>query len=290
MPYRIANHLEDALTLLREYRGEARAIAGATDLFLQDYPGSLVDISGIPELTGVEEKNGLLRLGASLTHTEASLSGLIKKKAAALAEACSSIGSPQVRNIGTLGGNVINAAPAADAAVALVGLGAEAVLVDLEGCSRQKAVDELYLDYNCSLVNSSYEILTGLLINSCRSGEGSAFLRFAPRESLSLPLVNAAARVRLKGNCIEEVRLVAAPVKPYPTRLEKTEKLLPGCTLREVPWREVEKTAVEEVEVRGSLLRCSAQYRRYLVGVLAGRVLRNALERASGNQPGGDKK
>ncbi|MFO7951491.1 MAG: FAD binding domain-containing protein [Bacillota bacterium] len=289
MNYRIANDLKDALDLLRKNKGEARAVAGATDLFLQDFSGFLVDISEIPELTGVEEKDGLLQVGAALTHSDAALSDPIKKKATALAEACSRIGSPQVRNIGTLGGNVVNAAPAADAAVALVGLGAEAVLVDLEGRSRQKAVEELYLDYNCSLVESSSEIIARLLISPCRSGEGSAFSRFAPRKSLSLPLVNAAARVRLSDSGIAEARLVVAPVKPFPTRLKRTENLLPGCLLQEVPWAEIEKTAVEEVAVRGSLLRCSAQYRRHLVGVLAGRALKTALERACGNELGGEK-
>lgn len=288
MAYKIADHLNEALALLRDNQAEAMVVAGATDLFLQKFPGFLVDISGIPELTGIEEKNGWLQVGASLTHNEASLSGCIRKKAAALAEACSSIGSPQVRNIGTLGGNVVNAAPAADAAVALVGLGAEAVLVDLEGCSRQKAVDELYRDYNRSLVDSSSEILARLLIAPCTDKEGSAFLRFAPRKSLSLPLVNAAARARLEGNCIKEIRLVVAPVKPFPTRLKKTENLLTGCMLKDISWAEVEKTAAEEVEVRGSMLRCSEQYRRHLVGLICGRVLNEALKRAGGNQPGGE--
>ena len=285
MSYIIASDLNQALQILRDSKGQARVIAGATDLFLQTLPAELVDLAGLYETTQLEETGGLLSIGSAVTHASAARSLLIRSQAAALAEACAMIGSPQVRNIGTIGGNVANAAPAADAAVALVALGAKAVITDIAGQTRVEAVEELYAGYNRSTIDSSSEIIGRLLFKSCAAGEGSAFMRFAPRRALALPLVNAAARVRVSGRRIEAVRLVAAPVKPAPTRLFETEALLQEVIPGPEIWPKVEEAAAE-VEVRGSMLRCSEQYRRHLVGTLAGRVLKEAYQRACAAEGG----
>lgn len=282
MSYLIADKLEMALDLLLKKDQDSQVIAGATDLFLQELPERLIDISTIPELLLIVEHNGVVEIGATVTHSTAAESGLINKRARALAEACSQIGSPQIRNSGTIGGNVVNAAPAADAAVALVALGAEALIISCENQSRREPVDQLYIDYNCSAIDSGQEIIQKFMINTGRegAGEGSAFLRFAARQSLSLPLVNAAAWVRVSADQLQAVRLVVAPVKPAPTRLTETEKLLLGAPLNHETWEKAAQAAADEVAVRGSLLRCSARYRRHLVGVLSARVLQKAAERA----------
>jgi CO/xanthine dehydrogenase FAD-binding subunit len=284
MSYIKAESLEQALALLKESAAGSRVIAGGTDLFLGELPDQLIDISSIEDLKGINEKVGLLELGAAVTHTMAASSELIINKATALAEACSQVGSPQVRNIGTLGGNVINAAPAADAAVALVALGATAELIDTEENIRCVPIDQLYDRFNCSAVDCSSELLSKLLFEPCESGEGSAFVRFAARRALALPMVNAAARVKIENGLISSVYLVAAPINPAPTRLVKTEALLRGEPAGEDGWLKAEKSASEEAEVRGSQLRCSADYRKHLVGVLAGRALRTAALRALGGK------
>jgi CO/xanthine dehydrogenase FAD-binding subunit len=278
--YLIASSLEEALVSLKESSGRARVVAGATDLFLQELPAIFIDLSRLPELTRIDCRDGIFSVGAAVTHTEAAGDVRVKENAAALSEASSLIGSPQVRNIATVGGNVVNAAPAADAAVALVALGARAVLIDLEGKMREEAVENLYAGYNRSLIDSSSEILIRLLFDQCALGEGSAFIRFAARNSLSLPMVNAAARVKVSKGRLEKVRLVAAPVKPAPTRLQNAEAMLTGKKAGEIKWSEIEAAAAADAEVRGSLLRCSEQYRRHLVGVLSARVVKKAVERA----------
>jgi len=288
LSYSVTSSLDRALNVLSESMGQGRVVAGATDLFLKSLSPELVDVSSVPELLGINRDHGSLSIGAGVTHAEAAASPLIRLEAMALAEACRQVGSPQIRNIGTIGGNVVNAAPAADAAVALVALGARAVLIDLGKRQHHAAVEELYADYNLSTVDSSSEILLRFLLDLPARDEGSAFLRFAPRQALSLPLVNAAARVRLKGDAIESVRAVIAPVNPAPTRLYETEKMLLGSWPEDDTWRKVEYTAASEVEVRGSLLRCSAGYRQHLVGVLARRVLKKAVERAVKSRMGGD--
>jgi CO/xanthine dehydrogenase FAD-binding subunit len=278
--YQVVTNLEQALSALKERKEKYRVIAGGTDLFLEKLPENLLDISLLAEALVIEEQAGNLLIGAAVTHSRAAASSLLRKKAQALSEACSQVGSPQVRNIGTVGGNVINAAPAADAAVALAALGAKAELIDCNGNVRIVKLEELYAGFNCSAIDSCQELLLRFIINSRVPGSGSAFARLAARKALALPMANAAAWVRVENSCLQEVRLVVAPVKPAPTRLMKTEALLAGKPLAAESWREAAEAAMEEVEVRGSLLRCSADYRRHLVGVLVARALETAAARA----------
>jgi CO/xanthine dehydrogenase FAD-binding subunit len=286
MSYQIVRQLDQALRLLREGGGEARIIAGGTDLFLQPLPPILLDLSSLPEAALLMEKENQLVAGACVTHTAAAASPLLQARATALAEACGQVGSPQVRNLGTLGGNVVNAAPAADAAVALVALGARAVIVDTVSSYREEAVENLYEQYNRSKVDSSKEILLRFLLNAHGPGEGSAFQRFASRKALSLPMFSVAASVRVERGLLQEVRLVAAPVKPAPTRLLQVEEKLKGLPAAEETWRLAAGWAREEITVRSSPLRCSADYRRQLAGVLTARVLEGAAQRAVQNEAG----
>ncbi len=280
MSYIVATNIRQALKLLQQAGGEARVVAGATDLFLEGQPDKLIDISRLPEMALIEEKEGFLEIGAALTHARTAASELLRLKATALAEASAAVGSPQVRNVATLGGNVANAAPAADAAVALVALGALATIVFSDGQSSETSVEQLYAGYNRSTIDSSKQILVSFRVRACGNGEGSAFVRFAPRQALSLPILNAAASVKMNGHYIDDLRLVVAPAGPAPTRLYDTEEKLRGAALSDQIWAQIETEASSEVEVRDSLVRCSARYRKQLVGVMTVRALRIAVERA----------
>jgi CO/xanthine dehydrogenase FAD-binding subunit len=280
LSYTVATDIRQALKLLQQAGGKARVVAGATDLFLEGLPDNLIDISRLPEMALIEEKEGFLEIGAALTHARTAASELLRLKATALAEASAAVGSPQVRNVATLGGNVANAAPAADAAVALVALGALATLVFSDGQSSETSVEQLYAGYNRSTIDSSKQILFSFRVRACGDGEGSAFVRFAPRKALSLPILNAAASVKMNGYYIDELRLVVAPAGPAPTRLYDTEEKLRGAALSDQIWAQIETAASAEVEVRDSLVRCSARYRKQLVGVMTVRALRIAVERA----------
>lgn len=289
MSYRIAADLEQALRSLGESRGECRVIAGGTDLYLGNLPPALVDLTAVTEIAVLLEKEGQLMIGACVTHAAAAASPLLSVKATALAQACLQVGSPQVRNLGTLGGNVVNAAPAADAAAALVALGARAVIVDTGSSYREEFVEDLYEQYYRSKVDSSKEILLHFLLKSHGPGEGSAFQRFASRKALSLPMFSVAASVRLEHGLLREVKLVAAPVKPAPTRLVQTEEKLKGLPAGAETWRLAAEWAREEITVRSSRLRCTAEYRRHLAGVLTGRVLEDAVHRAEQAKAGEDR-
>lgn len=280
MSYLKALNIEQAVALLRGNPGRIRVVGGATDLFLQEMPQVALDITALPETTGLETAGDLFSLGAALTHSEVANSYPVRQKATALTEACASIGSPQIRNIGTLGGNVINAAPAADAAVALVALGAGAVMINLERETREEAVEDLYAGFNQTVIDSGSEIMLKLVIRPCAVNEGSSFERFASRKALALPMVNGAARVEVVDGFFRSVRLVLAPINPAPTRLLNVEGILQGAPVTEETYKKIETEAAAEVEVRTSLLRCTAQYRSHLIGVLAARVVRKAADRA----------
>lgn len=280
MSYIKVKTLQEAQDLLNELAPQVQVIAGGTDLFLQEKPEHLIDISALSELKKITEKGGPLEVGSAVTHSMAGASSLLLNKATALSEACLQVGSPQVRNVGTLGGNVINAAPAADAAVALAALGAEALLADRSGNMRTVALAQLYSGFNCSAVDCSSDILVKFVFPFCGTGEGSAFARFAARRALALPMANTAVRIKIEDGLIARVAVVAAPVKPAPTRFDQTETFLTGQPATEETWLKAEACASEEAQVRGSLLRCSADYRRHLIGVLVARALRTAAERA----------
>ena len=126
--------LSEALTLLEKAGGKGRLIAGGTDLVLQLQRGAyhadrLVDITGIPGLSKIEETDGWIRIGASVTHAEVAKHPLIRQEAKALSEGCGQMGSPQIRNSATLVGNIVSAQPAADGAIPLMALDAEIKVV-----------------------------------------------------------------------------------------------------------------------------------------------------------------
>ena len=280
MSYLLPVTLEEALQVLRRGNGVTRVIAGGTDLFPQGLPGKVADITAIPDTAVLEKAGEHLVVGSCITHSVAASSPLLLEKATALSEACLQVGSPQIRNMGTLGGNIVNAAPAADAAVALVALGGMARLAGIDGTRKEVPVETLYDGYNRSRVDSTREVLVDLVFRAGLPGEGSSFQRFASRKALSLPMLNAAVKLRLENNKIKEVRLVLAPVKAYPTRLSFVEELLRGREVGPELWEKAAATAGKEITVRRSALRCSEEYRRHLAGVLVKRALQEAALRA----------
>ena len=128
--YQRPNSISETLNFLEQAEGRGRVIAGGTDLILQLRQGQyaadlLVDITGIEALKQIREKDQWIHIGAGVTHGEVAKNPLIQKEAAALAEGCARVGSPQIRNMATLVGNVINAQPGGDGAIPLTALESE---------------------------------------------------------------------------------------------------------------------------------------------------------------------
>lgn len=274
--------LEEALSMLAEYEGEARVIAGGTDLVPQlknreRRVKCLVDVSRLPELQGIHRQDDVIRIGAAITHQTLASSKLLREQAAALAEGAAAVGSPQIRWMGTIGGNVVNAQPAADTAIPLLALGAEAEIASGAG-TRREPLENLYVRPGESKVDASSEILVALRFPALGRNRGSAFTRLAKRRALSLPILNAAVAVRLngEGTILEDVSLALGPVALTPFRARKAEEALRGQPVDEQVIASALELASQESQPRTNPVRGSAEYRREMVKVL----LRRALERA----------
>lgn len=272
--------LKEALEILGAQNSAARVIAGGTDLILDLKKGSklanyLVDIRRIPGMNVIEERWDKLYVGAGVTHTQAATSQLIREKATALAEAAALVGSLQVRNVATVVGNIVNAQPAADTAVALVALGATAEIVSIDGSTKVIPVAELYAGPGRSKVDSTRSIVTGVYI-PIRPGRRSAFQRIARRKALALPVLNAAVALVLAEGVIEEVSIAAGPIGPQPVRLREVEQVLQGQKVTPEVIDEAARVAAAVARPRDSVLRGSRAYRQGLLGVMVRRILAEA--------------
>jgi len=281
--YLCPSTVEETLELLKSGEGQARIVAGGTDLVVEIKEGVkevpvLVDITGIESLKKIELGGDHVKMGACVTHTQVVSSNLIQDRATALSEAALSIGSPQTRNIGTVVGNVVNAQPAADAAVALVALGAEAEIMDSTGY-RWTPVEELYAGIGLSKVKSDKEMVTVLRFKAQSDKQGSAFARLAQREALALPVLNAAVMITADADRCTRARIVVAPVAPLPYRCREAEDFLTGTPLTLESFARAGEMAAGECHPRDSALRGSSEYRREMIKVLVRRALSSARER-----------
>lgn len=284
--YLFPNDIAECLDMLAQAGGRGRIIAGGTDLVLAAERGSvepdvLVDITRIPGLQAIDQRDGRIWLGAAVTHAQCAASPLLRSKAIALAEACSSVGSPQIRQVGTVAGNVVNAQPAADAAIALTALGATAEIVSASG-TRSEAVEELYAGVGRSKIDPTREILARVSFPTPGAGEATAFMRFSPRAAMALPILNGAAWVAVRDGKVTGVRMALGPVATKPFRPLQAEASLIGKAANDAAAIEAAALAAsQEATPRDSLLRGSAAYRLELVRVLVRRMLKAALERAA---------
>jgi CO/xanthine dehydrogenase FAD-binding subunit len=284
--YLIPATLDEALSMLAEYEGEARVIAGGTDLVPQlknreRMVKCLVDVSRLPELKGIHRQDGVIRIGAAVTHQKLASSKLLREQASALAQGAAAVGSPQIRYMGTVGGNVVNAQPAADTAIPLLALGAEAEIASLEG-TRREPLEALYVRPGESRVDASSEILVALRFPAVGRHGGSAFVRLAKRRALSLPILNAAVVVHVgeDGGTVQEASLALGPVALTPFRARQAEAALRGQALDTEVIESALEIAGQEAQPRSNPLRGSAEYRREMVKVLLKRALEQALEAA----------
>lgn len=279
--YLFPGSVEKVLETLAAYDGRARLIAGGTDLILELQEGkrqveALVDITRIRGLDAIELDNGMVTLGAAVTYRQVIDSPILQAKAAVLVEASRSVGSPQIRNLGTLVGNVVNAMPAADGAIALFALGAELEIASPEG-RWWVPIEMLYEGPGRSKVDPSREMVTAIRFPASDENQGSAFERLARRKALALPVLNVAVVVTLDHDAFRGVHIAMGPVAPTPFRARQAEKALRSARASPEAIRRAADVAAGEARPRSSLLRASAAYRKETLAVL----VRRALERAA---------
>jgi len=279
--------LDEAIRFLSEHGGAAKILAGGTDLTVRMKersvtPEYVVDLKRIPGLAGIscDESDGL-RIGALTAIRDVERSEEIGRIFPMLAEGAGSIGSVQVRNRATIGGNLCNAAPCADTAPPLLCLNAAAKIAGPEG-ERVAPLDEFFVGPGESILSES-EILTEIHVPSPSSRMGGAYARHTTRRAMDIAVVGVGAAIGLRsgdGVC-EDVRIVLGSAAPTPLRAQKAEGSLWGRALTDELIREAGEIAAEEArpidDVRGS-----AWFRKEIVKVLVRRMLTCAWERAEG--------
>lgn len=286
--YEIPTSVEEALGILARYDGQARLIAGGTDLIIELQEGKcdvgcLVDITRIPGLDRIDREGDWIVLGAGVTFRQIKESRLLQERASALAEAASSVGALQIQTVATLAGNVASALPAADGSVALVALDAEVEVASLGG-KGWRPIGDLFLGPGRSAVDPTRQMITAIRFPMLGARQGSAWERIGRRRTLVLPILNCAASIAVDGggDRIEWARIGLGPVAPVPFRAHQTEAFLAGQLATEETFIQAGEIAASEAHPRSSLLRASKEYRTEVLKVL----VRNALERATAQARG----
>lgn len=277
--------LQEAISLLSQYDDKAKIIAGGTELVNQMKggliaPSYLIDITYIPGLDKIEydAKNGL-KIGALCTLSDIEFSPLVMGKFGALAWAAHTIGSVQVRNLGTIGGNLCNASPSADSAPILIGLDAKVRIIGPKG----ERVAELknFFAGPGKTVLASGEILAGIDVPNLPSHSAAICLKQSPRRAMDLAVVGVAVVLSLAPDrFLTDIRIVLGAVAPTPIRAVKAEAIVRGKKLEGALIGEAARTASEESEPISDI-RSSKEYRQEIVEVLTRRAIQHAFEQAN---------
>ena len=273
--------LQEASRLLKDNGPGGRFLAGGTDLVIAMkekglLPKYIVDLKRVPGLGGIRENSdGSITLGALTTMYAIETSALIKKRYPFLAQSAAEVGSIQIRNRATIGGNMANATPSADTAPALIALNATAKIASANG-ERTIALEEFFKGPGQNAMSAD-EILTEVTIPKTAANLVGEYIKFSPREMMDLAYVGVAVAYNLGANdkkCAG-VRIVLGAVAPTPIRARRAEAALDGQVLTEALAEKVGQIAAEEAKPISDV-RSSADYRRAMVGAMTKRALLNA--------------
>jgi aerobic carbon-monoxide dehydrogenase medium subunit len=283
MRYEAPSSLDQAVALLAKESGEARVLAGGTDLLVQMRtdlvdPVLVVDIKGIAELRQIKEEGGGYRVGAAVTGAELKEHPKLKGVWPGIVEAANLIGSTQIQGRATMGGNLCNGSPAADSVPALIAAGAKASIVGPKG-RRDIPVEDVMLAPR-KLALAKGEIIASFLLPAKPARTGEAYLRFIPRTEMDIAVVGCGVCLTLdaKGKCTA-ARVSLGAVAERPLLVAPAAAALVGST--------VDAAALQKLAAAASAAcrpiddkRGTKEYRIKVAGVLARRAAQIALERA----------
>ena len=260
----------------------AQLLAGGTDLVIgmkayTETPQSVISLQKIPGLAGITTDGDSINIGAMTKVREIELSADIQQHHTALAEGATEIGSIQIRNLATVGGNIAHASPAADTVAGLLVADAQVDIASADG-ERSVPINELFTGPGQTVLAPG-EIITRFRLPNPTSG--SHYIKHKIREVMDLAFIGVAAAVNLDNGTITNARIGLAAVAPTPIRATAAENLLKGNE----PTAELVEQAGKAAAAASSPisdLRCSAEHRREMVNVLTKRTLQHALARARG--------
>jgi len=275
LEYYTARNLKEALELAEQFGPRKRFLSGGTDVTVRLKEGLvkedvIIDLSHVPELRFVREESGIVHVGAGATHADLSASPILLEHGRALALAASRVGGPQIRNMGTVGGNVANASPAGDTIPALIVLDA-VVSIASRTATREVPIIDFFTGPGRSVL-AAEELVTGFHFPATGASELTGFGKLGARQAMTISTANIAFWFRIGADRrIMESRIAFGSVAPTVVRAHKTEQMF--CQLRPVlSWdaiRGAAQMAWKEVAPIDDL-RATAVYRKEaVVGLLA---------------------
>ena len=283
--------MEEACSLCSDQAEQACFIAGGTDLLVQlkasDIPALaqasaglaelVIDVTELPELRGIGRENGVLRIGAAATWSAVVGSEAVRESALAVLEAARTLGSVQVRNMATVGGNICHASPAADLVPPLLALDASLVVASASG-TRVVPLHGFALGVNRTVLAAG-ELLVEIRLPAPEERSGCSFMKFG-RTASDIAIVNAATTVELDSDGVcRDARIAMGAVGPTPMRAEGAEELLRGERLSDDLLEEAGRLAARATQCITDV-RASAAYRQEVARVLVKRALEEAWRRA----------
>ncbi len=274
--------LDDCLRLLAERGPETKLLAGGTDLLPQMknsvvMPKRVIDLSGVARVKILESDAKGLRIGAAVPARQLEQDPRVRAGYASVAESAALIGSVQVRNLATVGGNLCNAAPSADMAPPLVALEAQAVIAGPKG-ERRVPLSDFFTGVRTTVLGPD-ELLVEIVASAPGAHSGGCYIRHTPRRELDIAVVGVASQVTLANGVCAKARIALAAVAPTPVRATTAEAALEGKPLTpELIERAADLAAQGARPISDQ--RGSADFRRHLVRVLTRRTLTTALARA----------
>lgn len=281
--------IEEALNYLDKF-SKVHILAGGTDLLVNLYKESprlpdfdyLLDISNIPELKFLTLVDNFIEIGPLVTHSRLINEPLIKNNFPVLAEAACTIGSTQIRNRGTIGGNIVNASPAADLLPPLIALRAEVELTSGKG-KRVSSLEEFLAGPYKTKIQAN-ELLTKIKIPLLGDNYYTNFQKIGRRKALSIARLSLALVTKIdREGIFRDTRVAPGSATPYPQSLPETEKAINGKSVLNVDLEEIGKiTSKEMVSITGE--RWSTPYKKPTIAVLLKRALEKIIKEAKTNE------
>ncbi len=276
--------IDEAISFFGQHSETAKFIAGGTDVIVKlkegwMEPDFLISLKQISELSELHKNEATkeLGIGAMVTHSTLEKSLMIQNEYPIIYDAVSNIGSLQVRNMGTIGGNLINAVPSADGAIPLIALDGVALLHGPDG-ERSVDVKDLFIEPYRTILKPG-EILKKITIPPIEPHTGSAYVKFGRREAMELPLIGIGVLLTLEDDLetCKKARICLGVAAPTPMRAFDAETYLSGKKITEELLTEAGKIAADESKVRDSV-RGQAWHRKEMVRVQVRRMGLKCLE------------
>ena len=275
--------LDECLRFLADRGPESKLLAGGTDLLPQmkngvTTPKHVIDLTGVARVHLLEsEAKAGLRIGSAVPARQVELDARVRNGYAAIADAAALIGSVQVRNLASVGGNLCNAAPSADMAPPLLALEAQAVIAGPKG-ERRVPLSDFFAGVRKTVLGPD-ELLVEIVTPPPGPRSGGSYIRHTPRRELDIAVVGVASQVTLSNGVCAKARIALAAVAPTPIRATAAEAALEGKALTPELIDRAAELAVQSARPISDQ-RGSADFRRHLVRVLTRRTLTAALARA----------